>query len=106
MDPVGRVVDRYSPGYLGGECQGRCRHACSCMHAYALLHDSLVTKPATPAVQASQLDALHRATVTRCHVLTIVQSIIRETFANVTRVVNGFFSWVVVALPNRKQLPR
>lgn len=35
-----------------------------------------------------------------------VKSLIREAFANGTRVVNGFFSWVVAALPKDRALGR
>ena len=35
-----------------------------------------------------------------------LKSLIREAFANGTRVVNGFFSWVVAALPKDPALGR
>ena len=35
-----------------------------------------------------------------------LKSIIREAFANATRLVNGFFSWVVAALPRERALSR
>ena len=35
-----------------------------------------------------------------------LKSLIREAFANATRLVNGFFSWVVAALPRERALSR
>lgn len=87
MVSAGRVVDRHGARHLGGKCQGGTATA---VWSWNVAHSSMLK--------------LHAGSELSC--CCYLQSIIREAFANAGRIVNGFFSWVLAAVPKQRELSR
>lgn len=93
---------------------GRCLHVC--------LHFVVTPKTARAAISMNQVShsdwhgneeaqtagniSFLFTTLRLIRNLAAVQSIIREAFSNTTRLVNGFFSWVVAALPRERSISK